>query len=353
METISQSPVSVSKNALHKERWVEVTIRHGGFQRFVTNFLKPFTESLTSKGYMSRFYYHLSPKNCDILQLNCRTTQYHLDQFIKPMLFAQLTDYFGAAHLAQYGYDRVGEEMLQEKNGFEAYDWDAFRFIGIEEFSLYPLLFPQGFPAREALRAVITASTKVVLKDFAQFQEKQHWSLGIQLSKPILEEFLGDSAEIARCCNWLSGEALQLAESTFAEASADEKIGSHSSSLASFSESRACPGGHTFDSTQQEDQFSATLDDSFEPDTVHYDVSSWQDCVVNCREELMLLERKNELFLWEHGVKISEIPILSDLNELSVKKWRTVDYLLNMIYSQLGMDFGQRARLFRYNQRPL
>jgi len=151
--------------ALHKDRWVEIVIRHDGFMKMLNEFVDPFITRLLDSRIISSFYYYASPECDDILVLNFKTTQYRLNS-LKSDLFSSLQIYFGPQYLAALGIQQLDETVLEKKTGFIAYDWKNIRILGIEEFSFNRFPFTKATYGKEELACLLAKSSGLILAYF-------------------------------------------------------------------------------------------------------------------------------------------------------------------------------------------
>jgi hypothetical protein len=280
-----------SATALHKERWVEIVIRHDGFIKMLTEFAAPFAGSLLDRQIVSSFYYYASPDCNEILVLNFKTTPFRLDS-LKSSLFSTLQVYFGPGYLASLGVNQLDETVLERKAGFISYDWKNIRILGIEEFSFNRFPFTKGTFGKEELSCLMTKSSELVLDYFKSLSilppaPESLRRKRFDLLVPVLRIFLADPEERFHFCTWHANgmkpdhpEGAQMA---------------------------ACGNA-----------------------------GNWEQAVIDCRNKLEDLDSRGLLYIWEYKKDDSDIG-LQGMPEKKIRNWRVVAYLLDTISGQFGV----------------
>jgi hypothetical protein len=300
----SQPETSSWLTALHKDRWIEITVRYDDYFRFTDEFVLPASQQLLASNHIKSFYHCLASDYDDVLHLNLKTSQYNFQQFA-PVLLKRLNNYFDPAFLSQFNVDKIDDTTLSAKAGFTTYHWPSFQIIGIEEFSFDRFPFTKGMHGKSELAdffSIISESSLHQLREHKHLDYTKRIQYHYDYCMTVLRTF---TEEHRQCLDWL---------------------------LLSTRKQIASP---------IEPKHFTPFKDSI---NLQHHLST---ALQTLRNDLEVLDQQGLLHIWEYQQDPSEAEILRDLHEKEARQWRVISHLIHTGLGQYGIRLNERYHILQ------
>jgi len=318
-------------DTLHKEHWVNISLKYDEFWSFVYNFLIPVWEFASRDKIISGFYY----KNCalrgEVLQLRLKVSPFNLERKVKPLLQMSLRHYFDE-QTSDQSIVIHGNDRLSDRDAMVAFDLTHVNLLGIDTYYTDSIAHVIGRPGARALTELYVDSSRLIL-NMLRDARKENWTVedsienNLSFHCALLYIFLKDNTEIYHFLAWVTSSMLNSfkKEDNVVDLF-DWKFQAIKGMVSNFEDSKDAILGYVefvLETIQSNSAFSEN------------GLNQWITICYACKNRLTTLEQEGRLIYDDHSLPPDQIIFCDTVTK--ARTWQIVYSIVSTINGQLGI----------------